>query len=198
MGRIDGDVVGEAHDPLVQGLPQRPGQGFGLVESDQVGASQRADQQRAAGEKGDRSTAIGEQPGEVLGGVTRRCDRPEVQPADVELVAVAETAVRPLHPGRLRGEHGRTEGGQLAAAGEEVGVQMRLDRVGDRHPRSFGGGQIRRGVSRRVDDQRAAVTEVEQVRRVAEPFVDEGDDLTHVVGLRRPGRRERSSARGRG
>ena len=64
---------------------------------------------------------------------------------------------------------------ELAAAGEEVGVQVGLDGERDRQPGPLGGGQVRSGVAGRVDDQGAAVAQVEQVGRVAEAFVDERD-----------------------
>ena len=52
MGRVDGQVVWKCEDPLVDPLPQRSGQVLGLLGVDQVGTSDRVDQQRPAREQG--------------------------------------------------------------------------------------------------------------------------------------------------
>jgi hypothetical protein len=51
---MDGKVVGEGEDPVVQGLPQGPGELFGLVGADQVGAGDGVDHQRPTAEQGSR------------------------------------------------------------------------------------------------------------------------------------------------
>jgi len=61
-------------------------------------------------------------------------------------------------------------GGQLAAAGDEVGVDVRLDGVGDREAMPSGQLQVDVHVAARVDDGGVAGTRVaNQVRQVGEP-----------------------------
>ena len=70
----------------------------------------------------------------MLGGVTGRRDRFEGQAPEIERLAAIESTVR---EGEVRGagaDHGRPDGRQFAAARDEVGVEVRLHRVGDRQP----------------------------------------------------------------
>ena len=70
--------------------------------------------------------AVRQEVGEVLGGVARGGQRVEGEPAEVERVAVDESVVGVLQAGGAGGDHLGASGGELAAAGDEVGVQVRL------------------------------------------------------------------------
>jgi len=175
VGRVDGQVVGQREDPLLQRLPQRASQRLGLVGGDQVGAGDCADEQRAAREQCDRFRAVSQQPAQVLGRVTRGGDGAQAKAAEAEFVAVVEAAMGPLEAAGSRSEHGRAPGGELAAAGEEVGMQVGLDGERDGQAGAFGRGQVRGGLACRVDHEGAVVTEVDEVGRVAQSLVDEGD-----------------------
>src|SRR6266508_5112403 len=120
------------------------------VGAEQVGAGHGADQQRPAGEQRQRSGAVGQQEGQVLGGVAGGGQRPQPQAAQVELVAVAQAAMGEPEPGRGRREDGGAVGGQLAAAGDEVGVQVRLPAVGQPQAAAGGGVQVGAGGARGV------------------------------------------------
>jgi hypothetical protein len=84
-------------------------------------------------------------------------------------------------PGRRRQRDRVIGGSELHRAGEEVGVQMGVGGVRDCEPAS--GCQLadRSQVACGVDRQCSAITEVDQVSGVAQPFVHQGLD-------RQPGR----------
>jgi hypothetical protein len=167
VGGVHAQVVGEGEDPLVQGAPQRPSQRLRAVGADQVGAGHRADQQRPAGEQHQWSGAIDQEVGEMLGGVAGGRQRPQPKAAQVDLLPVAQTAMWELEPCRSRRDHGGAQGGQLAAAGDEVGMQVRLGGPGQPQAAASGGGQVGTGVARGVQHQPAAVAQVDQVGGVA-------------------------------
>ena len=102
----------------------------------------------------------------MLGGVTRGGEGPEPQAAEIDLVAVTEALVGQFQPPDGRSEHMGAEGGQFAAAGDEVGVEMGFDRVGEVESAAFGFGEIARWVARWVDDKRSAVAEIFGARAI--------------------------------
>ena len=78
---------------------------LGLFGSEQVGASDRADHQRSAGEQRQPGPSrVSKQVGEVVGCVPWRRDRLEDERPDVDAVAVAETAVGDFEPAASRSE----------------------------------------------------------------------------------------------
>lgn len=91
--------------------------------AEQVGAGRRPDDERPAGEHSDRCDAVEEQVRQVFVGVAWRGEGPQGQAAQVDLVAVAEPDVveRPAAGGRGE-DAGAVAGGELAGAGQEVGV----------------------------------------------------------------------------
>src|SRR5688500_3674977 len=100
----------------------------------QIGAGGGADDQRPAGEHPDQLVAVGQQVGQVLVGVPGSAQGAQGQPAQVDLVAVAQPAVAVgALPGR-RGKQLRAVGGQVDGAGDEVGVQVGVGGVGDGEP----------------------------------------------------------------
>ena len=113
----------------------------------------------------------------MLVGVTRRRPGAQHQPAQVDLVAVAQATMRKgTIPGRRR-QHDRViGGGELHRAGEEVGVQVGVGGVRDCEPAS--GRQLadRSQVACGVDRQGSAITEVDQVGTIAKAHVDQGLD----------------------
>jgi len=117
--------------------------------------------------------------------VPRGGERAQHQPAQVEFLLVVQALVGEAQPGGARGDDPGVAGGQLAAAGDEVGVQVGLDRVGESQPPLVGQVQVGGRVADRVDHQRPPVAEVDQVGAVAEPLVDHRDDRNHgrLLGL---------------
>ena len=67
----------------------------------------------------------------MLRGVARRRQSHQVQSAEVHLLAVGQPAMGMLEVGGDGGDHLGTPSGQLPAAGDEIGVQVGLERDGD-------------------------------------------------------------------
>jgi len=112
-------------------------------------------------------------------------DRTQHQPAQVQLLLVVQALVGEPQLGGAGGEDAGALGGQFAAAGDEVGMQVGLHRKGDPQPPPPGKVQVRGRVADRVDRQRPPVAQVDQVGGVPEPLVDHRDDRNHgrLLGL---------------
>jgi hypothetical protein len=77
---------------------------------------------------------------------------PQGEPPQVDLLAVLEPAMSKAEPASAgRVDLGAGGGGQLAAAGQKVSMQMGLDHIGDLEPPPAGQLQIRGRVAGRVD-----------------------------------------------
>ncbi len=176
MGRVHREVVGQGEQPLPDGAVRRPGQRLGLLRGEQVRTGHPADHQRAAGEHGDRPPAVPQHERLVLGRVAGRRDDLQHEPAEVDLLAVLQRAVVEGQAAAGGREQPGAPGGELAATRHEVGVQVRLDdepcgqapavELAHDRPRVPGG----------VDDERAAVAQVDHVGGVAQPGVLERGD----------------------
>ena len=119
---------------------------------------------------------VKEQEGQVLGGVPGRGQRAQGQPAEVDLVAVAEADMVEVPVTGGRGQDRRVVVGvQLPGAGQEVGVQVGVGGVRDPQTTSGGSAADRAQVPRRVHRQRPTVAEVEQVGAVAQALVHHRD-----------------------
>lgn len=167
VGGVHRRLVGQREQLVVQRAPQGPGEPVGLIGGDEVGAGDGAHQQRPAREHADGSVAVGEQVGEVLGGVPGRGQGPQAQAGEVDGATVRHGPVRPRELGARRSDHGRAEVGELAAAGHEVGVEVGLDAEGHPGAAPLGLGEVAAGMAARVDDRKPAVAEVDDPRRVA-------------------------------
>jgi hypothetical protein len=66
-------------------------------------------------------------------------------------------------PTGRRREHLGAVGGQLPAAGDEIGVQVGLGHVGDSESLRFGGCQVAAWVAFRINHQRPAAAELHQI-----------------------------------
>jgi hypothetical protein len=182
MRWIDGEVVGQGQDPLMQRVELCVRERLSMFRPEEVGAPHGVDHQRATAEQRQRRpTARLQQVGEMVGRVSRRRDRFERERAHVDSVTVANTMVGYLKVRRSRREESGTERGELGASRDEVGMRMRVDCVGDAQPPFRRFLEFELGDAVGVDHQCGAVTEINEVRRVAEPLVDEGDNVgTHV------------------
>ena len=180
VGRVHRQLVGQRQEPPVQGPVGGPGQRLGQLGAGQVGAGHRADQQGPAAEHGQRPSAVQQQVAGVLGGVPRGGQHPEGEPAQVDLLAVLQAAMGEAEPARARGEDlGAVGGGQLPAAGQEVGMQVGLGGVGDLEPPPAGQLQVRGGIPGRIDDQRPPVAQLDHIGAVAQAFVDDRVNGSH-------------------
>ncbi len=181
-------AVGGPHRSVVRQRGQAPervelgaGEFLGAVGAEQVGAGGGVHDQRAAGEHAECAAVVEEQEGEVLVGVPRRGQRAQRQSAEVGLLAVGQA---PVIEGTVPGGGGEDRGAvvvaELDGAGEEVGVQVRVGRV--RHGQTTPPGRRVQGsqVTAGVHGERAAVAQVHEVGAVAQPVVDQRNQM--IVG----------------
>jgi len=113
----------------------------------------------------------------VLWGVARCGHDPEGQTAEVKLLAVADPPVIEGELASRRGEQLRTLGAELPASRHEVGVEVGFGCPAEAEPTGFGEFEVRRRIPSGIDDEALAVLEVDQVRAVPQPAIDDGNDL---------------------
>ena len=93
-----------------------------------------------------------------------------------EILAVIERCVPEGEAGVARRKDLCALGSELAAAGNEIGVEMRLERMAQPDALIGRGGQERPDVAGRIDHETPLITDLDEVRGVPESFVDEGRD----------------------
>jgi hypothetical protein len=153
VGRIDHHVVGELQDLLFERPLQVVGEAPGERRAEQVGARRGADHERATREQClGLASGIDEDVCDVLGGVPGGGEHPEPPRAHLDLVAVTEPLVgiaQPCVTARPEANTGRRD--QLACTGDEVVVDMSLERPGE--PDRLSGREIEvlADVAHRVD-----------------------------------------------
>ncbi len=147
----------------------------------QVGAGHPAHDQRAAGEHRHRPRAVEQQVAQVLRGMPGRGQRPQRQPAQIDLLAAAQLLMTERQSGTSGGEQPRAEAGQLPAAGDVVGMHMSVGGEGDPQPVPGGQAEIGTGVAARVHRQGQAVGHLRQVGAVAQALVGQRPDPGHRV-----------------
>ncbi len=102
------------------------------ARSGQIGAADVADEERVAGEQARRPSVLHHQPADALRRVSRRLQRPQLDGAEAEDIAVSdgrvwEGRVRPGPHDDLRACARR----QLAMSADEIGMEVRFDDVAD-------------------------------------------------------------------
>ena len=208
MGGVDAHVVVELQEEVVERTVQLLRQPAGLVLPEQVGPAHRVGEQAVAAEDGERrvgAVALGGEVRHVFGGVARRVLGGEDYPAQVDLVAVLQLLLREavLRPALGTQVHLRRPGtvGQFAAPGQEVGVDVRLQGVGDRQLVLAGQFDVHLHVAAGVDDGGAARRLVaDQVGQVRQPLGEHrlenharrGLGLRLVVGIQVRGGEEQA------
>jgi hypothetical protein len=122
----------------------------------------------------------------VLVGVPGRGQRHQAQPAEVDLVTFAQSAVFEPAPAGGRGQdRGAVLVCQLHSPGQEVRMQMGVRGEPDPHAGLARCGAHRPQVTRRVNHECRAVCEVDQVAGVAQPVIHDCRRLhTAGAGLR--------------
>ena len=109
--------------------------------------------------------------------VARRRDRPENEPvAQHNFFAVLDVAVRDFQTGAGRREERGTPGFEFGTARDVVGVRMRVGRPADHDALRLRDVELRGRQARRIDDERSAVAEIDEVARMTEALVDERRD----------------------
>ena len=175
--RIHRQAVGQGQDPVPQRMELRVRELLGMLGPEQVSASHRARHQRPTAEQCQPRAVRGfEQIGEMVRRVARRRDRLEHERPDRDALAVAESMVRhDQSAGRGREEAGSARD-QLGAARHEVSMRMRVGRVRDAQPACLLLRLFELGDAARIDRERGAITEIDQIRRMADAFIDEPDN----------------------
>ncbi len=117
--------------------------------------------------------------------MARRGEPAEFEAAEVDLFAVGDASDRETVTGCARYEQRGAECAELTGAGDEVGVEVGLDREGDVETSAFGLRQVPARMAGRVDHERPARAQIDEIGRVAETIVDERDQLGVAGPLRR-------------
>ncbi len=164
----------------------RAGQLVGALGAEQIGPGGRADDEGAAGEHAQLAVAVQEQEGQMLVGMPRRGQRAQRQPAQVGLVAIGERGMREAAVAGGGGQHRRAViGCELQCPGEEVRMQVGVGDEGHGQAAPAGLRAERAQVPAHVHGQGPAVAEVDQVGAVAQPRIDQRDQVivreTHRV-----------------
>ncbi len=197
---VDLDVVGQGQELIPQAREELPGAGEAGVDAagglvQQVRAAEVAGEDEVTGEQvagGVGERAVGDQEGQVLGGVARGVQGLDGDVAQGDLVVVVQAsgleAVLPVGAalaGDVGGGAGR--GGQFTGAGEEVGVDVGLGDGDDLHPVGGRERPVDLDVAAGVDDERLALgLAADEVAGLGEVFVVNALD-EHVALLQERG-----------
>jgi hypothetical protein len=182
-------VAGMHLDPIVerhhasQRVEQIVGELPRLRLAEQIGAADAADEQQIAGEQPRRVAAVFREHCDVLRRVTGRVQERQRQVADRERLAIRHFVMRKLEAGARSGDDPDAALGELARAGDEVGVDVRLDRRDDGRTGLLRGGRVDRDVAPRIDhDRLPGAIGPDEKRRLRQTFVEE--PLEHGIEFR--------------
>ena len=125
------DRVVERHQLVEQRVVQLAGEPPRQLRAEQIRTSDGADEQRVTGEHARRLAGLLDEDRDVLGRMAGRVQEAAREIADRDDLAVARFVVLAREI-RSRGPRClRAERRELAGAGHEIGVDVRLDRVRD-------------------------------------------------------------------
>ena len=157
---IEGEVVGQGHEPLGQRAIQRAGHLLDavLAVSVEVRSAGVADEQRVAGEHEPRlvaAGAIGDEIGVMGERVAGRGQRLHLGVTEHDDFAVGQRVMGELDAGALRQvRRGARALDELGQPGDVVGLQVRLEHRDDRHALALGELDVRVDeVDVRIDDR---------------------------------------------
>jgi hypothetical protein len=163
-------MIGKREQPRVQRLVHHRRHRLRRVATpgSEVPAADVADEQRVTGENFLDAPILKNEPRHAFGSVAGRLDRPQLDGAEADGIAVVDRAMRELRFRSTPEDDLRARSrGELVMTADEIGVQMRLDDVPDPDaaPICFSGGLI--DIALRIDDSGIAAV-ADQVRRVSE------------------------------
>ncbi len=101
----------------------------------------------------------------------------EPEAPEVDLLSRDQSLMRVAQLGATRRDHPGAPSRQLPAAGDEVGIKVRLGGQGDRQAAPLRLGEVRTDVARRVHHHGRSIAQVDQVRTVAQSLLHQGHDV---------------------
>ncbi len=134
MSGMHFDVVGKLQHDVEQRAVQVVGKRASLIGTEQVGSSNGADEQQIAGQRAHRLACLADDDRDVLGSVARCVQELEIDVADAQVLLMSRFVMRERQACTRTSDRTSADRGELACARDEVGVNVRLDRVGDREP----------------------------------------------------------------
>ena len=179
MGRVDGQIVGQRQDPRLERPVEGAREGLRLFGGDEVRPGDGAREQRAAREQGGRSVAVEQEISQVLRRVAGRGDGSEPQPPELDVHAVVERGVSVREAAGSRGKDRGPRCRELAAAGDEVGMKVRLEGMADRQATMLRKRSKGPDVPRWIDHECPSVANLHDVGGIPQALVHERGDLDH-------------------
>jgi hypothetical protein len=192
VSRVDHHGILVAEQDLVERVVHLGRVGDGVLRAEQVGPSDRPDQERAAGQQQEgliRARGVRDCVAHVLGGVARRIERSEADRPHLEDLAVVGRAMLVTQLGARPDEmRGASQRRKVPPARDVVVVEMRLDDMRDAHTRGGRGTQVDVDVAPRIDHRGDARLVVDDQRREVAESLDPVLGDTHPTRLLRAGR----------
>jgi hypothetical protein len=124
----------------------------------------------------------------MVGRVARRRDRLQRESrAQLNLVSRRDWMVADRKTRTLRRKERRAAPSEFRAARDVVSMRMRVGSERNLKAARTRGGSVIDGEARRIDHERTAVTQIDEIRRMAQALVNEGKDLDHdhIIVIRR-------------
>ena len=182
MGGEDAHGVGQAHELVLHGVVEHPAELIGgdADGGEKVGAADVPDEEGVAREHAARRVVVSvlvDEDADRLRGVTGGLHDLERHAAEADALAVAQRADLELGLGGAVADPGARLAGELEVAGEEVGVEVRVDDPDDRQTARRRVVEVLRDVTARVDDDglsgRLVADEVGRLREAVEVVLAE-------------------------
>src|SRR5438105_625843 len=118
----------------------------------------------------------------MIGCVAGRRDRAQRQTGSkLEHVVGADITMCDLEVGALRSDESGAAVRKCGAARDVVGVRMRVGGERNREPARLRGREMCFRYAGWINDERASIAEVDDIRQVSEALVDERDNINHWV-----------------
>jgi hypothetical protein len=180
MTRMHLDVVMQHQQPAEERFVQLIGEAPGEIVAKEVRAADRAYEERVAGKNARRCLGRAHDEAHVLGSVTRCVHDLDMKVAQVESLAIGCLVMRVMQMRARPGDDRGAQCGELARTGNEVRMDVRLERELDSEPVLAGSGDVDIDVATRIDEGGAPRPRTgDEVRALRQPFIEEA--LKHEV-----------------
>ena len=156
VARVHLDVIVELEQDVEERGEQLAGEGSHLIVAEQIRPPDRTNEERVAGQDPNRRGGFAHDDRDVLRRVSRRVQEREDDVADAQLLPMRHFLRRKRRV-RSRADNGDgAAGGKLPRPGDEVGVGVGLNRVGELQAPLAGEGRVRVDVPPGIDNHRLA------------------------------------------